>query len=225
MENNKKIKRNLSLDSIVGTIQENVPSLLIGFFIFILLLVGLTYFIKNRDKDQASITKTSEQKQNVMQKIKDVFTNNDSQKKVIEKKEPVVKTYTVQTDDNLWTIAEKNYKSGFNAYDIAKANNLTDPNVINEGQKLTIPDIAPREATIVQTGQTSSIASGEVTIKTDTYIVQNGDNLWDIAQKSYGDGYMWTRLAKANKLENPDLIYKGDTIVIPRNDLAINSDK
>jgi nucleoid-associated protein YgaU len=218
-------KKNLSLNSIVGTIQDNLPSLLIGFLIFILLLIGLTHFIQNRDQGEAAMTTNKVEKQTMLQKIKDVFTNQAPEDKTPEKKAPEVKTYTVASGDNLWMIAEKNYKSGYNAYDIAKANNINDPNMINEGQKLVIPDISPKEITTAQTGQTSSIASGEVTIKTDSYTVQTGDSLWVIAQKSYGDGYMWTRLAKANEISNPDLIYAGDKIVIPRNDLAMSSTK
>lgn len=225
MEKSKQSKSNLSFDSIVGTIQDNLPSLLIGFFIFVLLLVGFSYLIKNRGQQQAQNSQTSVQKETVVQKIKKVFSNNDSEKKPEQKSQPEVKTYTVAAGDNLWMIAEKNYRSGFNAYDIATANKISDPYIINEGQKLVIPNVPAKEATISQVGQTSSIASGEVTIKADTYVVQEGDSLWNIAQMSYGDGYMWTRLAQANKIQNPDLIYKGDTIKIPRNDLAMNLKK
>lgn len=56
----------------------------------------------------------------------------------------------------------------------------------------------------------------QVTIKTDTYTIQAGDTLWDIAEKAYGDPYLWPKIFNANSIQNPDLIYSGDKLVIPR---------
>jgi nucleoid-associated protein YgaU len=67
------------------------------------------------------------------------------------------------------------------------------------------------------TGQINTgIQTKQVTIKTDVYTIVNGDTLWDIAEKAYGDPYMWTRIATANHMDNPDLIYPGTKISIPR---------
>lgn len=49
--------------------------------------------------------------------------------------------YVVQKGDNLWKIAEKQYKDGYKWVDIARANNLTDPGKIEVGMKLAIPAI------------------------------------------------------------------------------------
>src|SRR5438045_9262306 len=38
--------------------------------------------------------------------------------------------YTVVEGDDLWKISDKFYKTGYNWSDIAKANNITDPNTI-----------------------------------------------------------------------------------------------
>ncbi len=48
-----------------------------------------------------------------------------------------------------------------------------------------------------------------------TYQVVKGDTLWSIAIKVYGDGYRWPEIAKANKLQNPNLIHSGNIFVIP----------
>ncbi len=50
------------------------------------------------------------------------------------------------------------------------------------------------------------------TLKVSTYIVESGDNLWAIAQKY---GLTWEELNKINDLENPRLIFPGQTILIP----------
>ena len=45
-----------------------------------------------------------------------------------------------------------------------------------------------------------------------TYTIRPGDALWKIARKT---GHFWLELARINKLENPDLIYAGDELLIP----------
>jgi 5'-nucleotidase len=49
-------------------------------------------------------------------------------------------------------------------------------------------------------------------IKYEKYTIVSGDALWKIARKT---GHYWLEIAKINKLENPDLIYAGDTLLIP----------
>lgn len=48
-----------------------------------------------------------------------------------------------------------------------------------------------------------------------TYLVKAGDTLWSIAETQYKDGYMWTQIATANKLSNPDEIEVGMKLTIP----------
>ena len=53
-----------------------------------------------------------------------------------------------------------------------------------------------------------------------TYTVQPGDTLWGIAQKYYGAGAEYKRLATANsgQIQNPNLIYPGQVLTIPPKD-------
>lgn len=48
-----------------------------------------------------------------------------------------------------------------------------------------------------------------------TYTVQPGDTLWGIAVLFYGDGTRYPEIAAANGVENPNLIYPGQTFIIP----------
>jgi LysM repeat protein len=52
---------------------------------------------------------------------------------------------------------------------------------------------------------------------TNTYTVESGDSLWAIAEKVYGSGTEWPRIYEANRgqIENPDLIFPGQQLVIP----------
>jgi nucleoid-associated protein YgaU len=49
--------------------------------------------------------------------------------------------YIVQKGDSLWSIAADKYNDGYRWVEIAKANSLSDPNDIEAGMKLAIPDI------------------------------------------------------------------------------------
>jgi nucleoid-associated protein YgaU len=128
---------------------------------------------------------------------------------------PGGKSYTVQVGDNLWTISEKVYGSGYNWVDIARANKLTDPNDIHVGNKLVTPEIKLSDATVMTNDEHLS-RSQQVSIKTETYTVVPGDSLWSIAVRSYGDGYQWAKIAKANNLTDPNLIHVDNTLKIPR---------
>ncbi|MFE7594203.1 LysM peptidoglycan-binding domain-containing protein [Kitasatospora sp. NPDC057512] len=52
---------------------------------------------------------------------------------------PVVQTYTVEPGDSLWAVAERFYGDGSRYLEIAQANGIEDPDLVNVGQVLTIP--------------------------------------------------------------------------------------
>lgn len=116
--------------------------------------------------------------------------------------------HKVVKGENLWSIAETYYNSGYNWVDIASANSLTNPSVIEEGQELTIPDVAVKIAT------TNRIT--ETAISSENYTVLKGDSLWKIAVRAYGDGYKWVDIAKANNLLKPGIIHPGNILNLPR---------
>lgn len=98
-------------------------------------------------------------------------------------------TYTVQSGDTLSGIAAA---YGTSWQHLAELNGLADPNVIYLGQVLVVDGDAPAPAS-------------------QTYTVQSGDTLSDIAS-AYGTS--WQRLADINGIENPDMIYAGQVISI-----------
>lgn len=52
-------------------------------------------------------------------------------------------------------------------------------------------------------------------VKPKSYTVKSGDTLWAIAKHFYGDGGKYPEIAKANNLDNPNLIFPGQVFVIP----------
>lgn len=49
-------------------------------------------------------------------------------------------------------------------------------------------------------------------------LVQDGDTLWGIAERSYGSGARYTEIFEANRevIEDPDLIFPGQKLRIPK---------
>lgn len=143
-----------------------------------------------------------------------VKINSEQNSKAVVAAKTEVKTYVVKEGDTLWKISENSYGSGYNAYDIAKANRLSDANIISTNQTLIIPSVTPKETTAGEVAAAATTAP--VTLRKDTYTVQKGDFLWDIALRAYGDGYMWTKIANANNITNPDYIFSGNVLKLPR---------
>ena len=50
-----------------------------------------------------------------------------------------------------------------------------------------------------------------------TYVIVKGDTLSKIAKRHYGDADQWRKIFEANKdvIEDPDLIYPGQSIRLP----------
>ena len=126
------------------------------------------------------------------------------------------KTYEVKQGDDLWTISQKLYGSGYNWVDLAKENNLDNPSMLYAGTKLAIPEVKPK-VIIAQAQKAPTVdTANSNSIKGTSYTIQKGDSLWDISVRAYGDGYKWTEIAKANNLDNPDLIFSGNVLKLPR---------
>ena len=116
-------------------------------------------------------------------------------------------SHIVVAGENLWTIAEKYYGSGYNWTDIAAANKLANPNRLLVGQTLEIPKTQIEAKVVPATAVTGN-----------SYTVEKGDTLWGIAVKAYQDGYKWPEIVKANadKIANPDKIEVGLVLTLPR---------
>jgi LysM repeat protein len=98
-------------------------------------------------------------------------------------------THTVQTGESVDGIARR---YGVSVEAVAKANNLARPELIAVGQKLAIPDSpdAPKK-----------------------YTVEEGDTLGSIA---HDQGASQQRIMELNKLDNPDNLTAGQTLLIPQ---------
>ena len=132
-------------------------------------------------------------------------------------------TYTVQSGDSLWRIAEKHLGAGNRYPEIAQLNYgvvqadghaLDRQHWLNTGWVLTLPADAPAAAT---TGMVTASVGGEVT-------VEAGDTLWGIAEEKLGDGARYPEIFDATAsvaqpdgqhLTDPDLIQPGWSVEVP----------
>lgn len=173
---------------------ESYTSLFLGAVVVVVALILVFSFLKSRtvNRGQTGSTSTVSNEQQIAGKT-------------------VPKSYTVKEGDDLWTISEKIYGSGYNWVDLASKNKLENPGLLYVGTKLDIPNVEPKAITLStsQEQQTNPI-------KGNSYKVVKGDFLWEIALRAYGDGYKWTEIAKVNNLTNPDLIFAGNVLKLPR---------
>ena len=185
-----------NINSLVNKIKSNYLSIILGILVLLVIVSTLTKPTDNK--------KVVAKRDNIISRI---FNNNPTPAPEVLSTTDENKTYTVKKGDNLWIIAQNQYQSGYNYIDIAKVNKIKDPNTIEVGQKLIIPDV---KAKMISTTQIKT------TINTDSYTVKKGDHLWKIAVSAYGDGFAWSKIAKVNKITNPNLIEVGQKLQIPR---------
>ena len=142
--------------------------------------------------------------------------------------------YIVNSGDTLWEIAAR---YGTDATQIARLNALTSPSQLTAGQSLVLP--VPGASHVIEVGETlwsiaqqygmtvhaiiqanpqltnpNSLIPGTILyIPPITYTVQSGDTLWNIANR-YGTTVQ--NIANENQLDNPNQLYVGMPLVIPR---------
>ncbi|MFD4482776.1 hypothetical protein ACFWPU_42645 [Streptomyces sp. NPDC058471] len=139
-------------------------------------------------------------------------------------------TYTVRyvrPAESLWSIADTELGDGERWREIAELNQgrtMADGSVfhastfLQPGWQLRMPDSHA-------SGDTASAPQGE---SSDSVTVHPGDTLWGVAEDRLGDGSKYPELYEATKdhdqpaalpaVEDPDVIYPGQEVVLPKDD-------
>ena len=83
-----------------------------------------------------------------------------------------------------------------------------------------------KEKTVLMAGNMKGVGSvngdglsaPEPVAETEYYVIESGDTLWAIAAKFLGNGSKYPEIFEANRevIENPDLIFPGQKIRIPK---------
>jgi nucleoid-associated protein YgaU len=191
--------------SILPKLNESTLSTILG--IGVVVIIGsliINYFRSTPDVPETEPTP-------IVTELSGEETPQEAQKIIEESAQPI--KYTVKEGDNLWQVAENSYQSGYAWGELAQANELTDPNLIEAGQELTLPKLEKDYPKTIP----DQVAGAQVEpIEGDSYTVVQGDHLWDIAVRAYADGYRWPEIASTNELINPNLIHPGNVLSLPR---------
>lgn len=180
-------------------LNESTISTLLGMLVVLVVGVLIFNYFKNVGNKPSESEELSEE----------TLQNEEQPKEEGKVPENLPEEYTVKEGDNLWMIAEKNFGSGYNWVDIAKENNLSDPNYLVVDQKIKLPKAAAKISTKTLVDDPAPITGSE-------YNVQEGDNLWTISVRAYGDGYKWPQLAQENNLADPSHIEVDQVLKIAR---------
>ena len=113
-------------------------------------------------------------------------------------------TYIVQRGDSLATIAAQ---FGTTYIELARMNNIENPDVLHVGQVLLVPAPAGTQAP-AESGTTAPATQPT----TGTYTVQRGDSLATIAAQ-FNTTYI--ELARLNGIADPDVLSVGQVLIVP----------
>lgn len=224
------------LDKIEKEIQSNQSRLSMVLGILIVLVVGVlifNYFQKGKAPNLGPASQTANQQQ------ADVSPQNLPGKYTVKEGDTLftIAQKYYQSGDKYTEIAKANNISDVNS--IEKGQVLEIPKPVAEVAQTSVspsPSISPSPSASPEvTGtpeaiapQTSPEALGSTgtggadttiwgpKIEGNTYTVVEGDWLSKIAGRAYGDITAYEKIAKANNIQNPDLIYPGQVLVIPR---------
>lgn len=186
---------------LVEKIRENYLSVALGILVF---LVAITLIFRSGE-------------------AREDLAEEASDETVVEQQ-----TYVVRPGDSVSSIARDVLGNMERTEEIIEVNNLENPDTIEVGTELVLPAMEAMEsddedgdAMMEKDSYAGETAMEEASTQTisitgDSYTVLKGDHLWDIAERAYGDGNMYTLIIEANTLANPDRLEEGTVLTLPR---------
>ena len=123
-------------------------------------------------------------------------------------------TYTVKKGDTLYSIRRR-YE--LTVAELRTANNLSESDVLQAGQKLTIPSADITNAAALSTAPEKTKSVSEIAKNAETYTVQKGDTLYSIARRYDIKLY---DLLSINNMANDAVIKVGQHIKVPAKSAA-----
>ena len=119
----------------------------------------------------------------------------------IQQANPGVDNLQVEVNDGVATIKGD-----------AKSPDALEKAILMAGNAMGIEEVKADDATVE--GQQAQYGNDD-----EFYIIEKGDSLWKIAEKAYGSGIKYKEIFEANRevIEDPDKIFPGQKIRIPKN--------
>jgi nucleoid-associated protein YgaU len=125
---------------------------------------------------------------------------------------PEMRLYVWQAGDTFTALADRYYGSRLEVARLRDANEGRDESAIQPGESIFVP--AEPVAAAERLGRSSADAGQQLG---GVYVVQSGDMLSKIAQRTYGSAGQWRRIYDANRdvLASPDALKVGMRLRIP----------
>lgn len=100
---------------------------------------------------------------------------------------------------------------------VAQAPEPAEPTVLSVPTAPVVSENPPTVPAAPAAGEPSSAEEKKTTADGAWYRIKWGDTLWDIAGTYYRNPWLYPKIARANKIANPDLIFAGRQLFIPEN--------
>jgi LysM repeat protein len=104
-------------------------------------------------------------------------------------KKDIPNTYTVKSGDTMWVIAKKLLGDGSKCWNLAKLNNISNPNKISVGQVLKIQDVKAATASSVITKSSVTVKTVAPSAVRSKASIQKSSMLYNSAQKESKPSY------------------------------------
>ena len=122
--------------------------------------------------------------------------------------------YTFGPKDTLWALANRFYGDGRYWKPLAVYNGITNPKKIRDGKVIMVPPFAYLNMDALNwTFEGEDNNNYQVVERSHTFL--DGDTLWALASKYYGNGNYWEPLAIYNNISNPRKISNGTVVYLP----------
>jgi len=122
--------------------------------------------------------------------------------------------YTFGPKDTLWALANRFYGDGRYWKPLAVYNGITNPKKIRDGKVIMVPPFAYLNMDALNwTFEGEDNNNYQVVERSHTFL--DGDTLWALASKYYGNGNYWEALAIYNNITNPRKIKDGTIVYLP----------
>jgi nucleoid-associated protein YgaU len=110
--------------------------------------------------------------------------------------------------------------SGLLVYNYFQSVNSPSTTTVDQNKQSSTPTPSTTPTPVIARNQTNQ-PTGQ-----GNYTVQAGDSLWSVAQKVYGDGFKWDKIAQANQLQKDSVgrpvIEVGQVLTVPDSAASIN---
>jgi nucleoid-associated protein YgaU len=118
--------------------------------------------------------------------------------------------HVVKSGDSPWKLAARYYGKGHLWPKIRKANPGVDFDPLARGKKLLIPYLEEERPAVDSRRETRDVVAGG-----RTYVIKEGDTLWDIARDELGDATRHPEILEANPDLNEHRLREGTKIRLP----------